>query len=289
MAVRAMACEIAAVRFMIDGGTALPPFPQSYQAFRSPAAPAGEVVVLPTDIRVEQDLRIPPGERVFSSGGSWCLDRDGEGYLLYHELPISEGTAWWLARFPADVSRLVLTINDSAYNHLTYPLDQIVLMYLLGRHGGVIVHGAGFGLESRGIAFLGPSGAGKTTISALLRRGGWSPLSDDRLIIRKIGAGHLLYGTPWPGEGMIAENRSFPLERVFFLQHGVEHRLRELSPADALRRLAAVTSIPWYDREALPGVLDTCDELIRSVRFGELTFRLDDTVRTFLEDAIRHP
>ncbi len=286
MAAWVMACEIAGVRFMVDGETPLRPFPEPYQAFRSPVAPPGEVVALPTDIRVEPDLQIPPGERVFSSGGSWRLDRDGEGYLLYHELPAPEGAAWWVARFPADVSRLDLTIKNPGYNQLTYPLDQIVLMYLLGRHGGVIVHGAGFGLDGRGIAFLGPSGAGKTTISALLRRGGWSPLSDDRLIVRKIGSGHRLYGTPWPGEGNIAENRSFPLERVFFLRHGAEHRLLELSPAEALRRLAAVTSIPWYDREALPGVLDTCDELIRSVRFGELTFRPDDTIPTFLEDAI---
>jgi hypothetical protein len=270
---------------MLEGETALPPLPDPYRAFLTTAAGITEVIDLPIAVGRVPELQVPRGTRVFTAGGSWCMDREGEEYVLYYDPPAG-GRAWWKARFPADVSRISLSVSDLAFNHLSYPLDQIILMFLLGRRGGIIVHGAGFGRNGGGMAFLGPSGAGKTTISGILRKGDWSPLSDDRLIVRKVGGAYRLFGTPWPGEGLIAENRSFPLERIFFLKQGGENLIREVPPAEAIRRLVTVTSIPWFDREALPAVLDFCDELIGAVRFSEITFRRDDSARTFLEDAL---
>jgi hypothetical protein len=50
-----------------------------------------------------------------------------------------------------------------------------------------------------------------------------------------------------------------------------------------LEQLLPVTSIPWYDREVLPDVLDFCGDLVSSVPAYELYFRPDPGVVDFLE------
>jgi len=99
---------------------------------------------------------------------------------------------------------------------LQYPLDQVLLMYALSRCRGILVHAAGASADGKGLLFPGISGAGKSTISALLRAGdGVHLLSDDRIVVRGNGSGGFdLGGTPWPGDAGVAENDSVPLDRA---------------------------------------------------------------------------
>ena len=154
-----------------------------------------------------------------------------------------------------------------------YPLDQVLTMYLLG-DSGFVVHAAGLAFEGRGVAFPGISGAGKSTIARLLAgRPGWLPLSDDRVILGRAGDGPVLHGSPWPGEGKVAENRSVPARLFLFLEKGSDNRVTPITPAQALARLFPVVSMPWFDRELLPGRMAGCEALAESVPAAVLEFR----------------
>lgn len=169
--------------------------------------------------------------------------------------------------------------SDVAINPFCYPVDQVLTVYALAERRGVLVHAAGLERDGRVILFPGVSGAGKSTISRLLAgRNGWTLLSDDRVILRQRDSGWCAYGTPWPGEAGFASPRCAPLAGIYFLRKADAHRATRLTPSAALRALMPVASIPWFDPEVFPSVLDTCGELTRELPAGELLFRRDPGV-----------
>ena len=157
-----------------------------------------------------------------------------------------------------------------------YPLDQILMMYYLATRRGALVHAAGGSVGGKGLIFPGVSGAGKSTLTRQIMAGkpqDIEMLSDDRMIVRKIDGNFKAYGTPWPGDAGIAVNKSVPLRAMLFLHRGKQNEIRELTPQQALEQLLPVASIPWYDRDVLPDILDFCDDLITNVPSYELHFR----------------
>jgi hypothetical protein len=224
-----------------------------------------------------------PGRTIFRSSASWTmLAEDGDRAFLFRQ---PDGAPLYLARFRPggpDVSvvcaeRMVEAHDGATFlrNPFVYPLDQVVSLYLLAGRG-LTIHAAGALVSDRGVVLAGVSGAGKTTISRLAAgREGWEPLSDDRVIVRLDEAAATVYGTPWPGEGDVAENRYGPLQWLVFLSQGETNGVERLEPDQALKRLLTTASVPWYDEHYLGRVLDACGRLVRQVPAALLTFRPD--------------
>ena len=63
----------------------------------------------------------------------------------------------------------------------------------------------------------------------------------------------------------MAENTSAPFSGIFFLKHGSENRIKEITQQEALERLLPVASIPWYDKDLVPKMLDFCGDLVSHV------------------------
>ena len=146
-------------------------------------------------------------------------------------------------------------------------------MYLLGSRG-ILLHAAGAVIHGRGMAFSGVSGAGKSTFTRLAAgRPGWQPLSDDRVIVRVGEASPTLWGTPWSGEGKVAEHRCGEMAGLFFLEQGTTHEIRPLTPGQALSRLFQTASLPWYDAEYLEEALAGCGRIVETIPCGVITFR----------------
>ena len=225
------------------------------------------------------------GRVIMDSTAHWSvLARDGERAVVFR-LP-SEAEPDWVARFHPgsdEVSvvcspRLLETAGGTTAlrsSHFGYPLDQILTMYLLGRRG-LILHAAGAIIHGWGMAFSGVSGAGKSTLTALAAgRPGWQPLSDDRVIARVGEAPPTLWGTPWSGQGQVAENRSGEMVRLLFLEKGSTHEIRPLAARQALPRLFQTASLPWYDAEYLEHALAACARVVEAIPCGVITFRPD--------------
>jgi hypothetical protein len=255
----------------------------AYRSFlsSSPTAP-------PATDAVQVTLGVSPhssfaGRTILESTATWSiLARDGERAVVFR-FP-SESEPAWVARFrpgSLDVSidcspRLLEAVGGTTAlqsSQLSYPLDQILTMYLLGDRG-LILHAAGAIVGGRGVAFAGVSGAGKSTLTGLAAgRPGWAPLSDDRVIARAGGGPPRLWGTPWSGEGRVAENRCEEMAWLLFLEQGATHEIHPLTPAQALPRLFQTASLPWFDAEHLETTLAACDSLVRTIPCAVLTFR----------------
>ena len=235
--------------------------------------------------------------QIFDSGRSWEMFTDGDEYVIAFDSAGFRPMPFWLARANRDFSRVTVYCGEeltqvrdgvtAISNPVCYPLDQILLMYVLAPRGGALIHAAGVDIDGRGCIFPGPSGAGKsTTCQQFISRSDFCILSDDRVIVRNSGATFNVFGTPWPGDAGIARNAHVPLRGIFFMLPGQANRITAIDRREALERLMPVTSIPWYDREIVEKNLTFMENLVSNVPAYELRFKpsleVADVVANFI-------
>jgi len=292
--------EIAEVSFTIDCKT-MPvtdePHNVSYTPFIKERIESG-TTSLTINIIPEMNEFPSGGEftEIFKGYGSWSMFRKGEEYLLVLN-PTLAGGPECTVRFNPRLEDLFVYCGEmniveaaggkKVSNPFTYPLDQIILMYYLAIKGGAVMHAAGMSINQRGYIFPGRSGSGKTTLSKqFMAQKVSGMMSDDRVIIKNTNKTFRVFGTPWPGEGGIASNTSAPLEGIFFISHADSNWINELKPQRALEKLLPVVSIPWFDREIMPLVLDFCGSLVTNIPSYELFFKPDTEVVNFLDKFV---
>lgn len=153
---------------------------------------------------------------------------------------------------------------------LMQPLGQLLLLNVLAKEGGIMVHGLGINDRGKGIAFVGKSGAGKSTLAGLWKdQESVDILSDEHIIIRKKNGQFWLYGTPWPGMAAAAASENVPLNHIFFIEHASENRILDrVTIAD----LVPLLFLPFWDKMRMKVVLQFCEDLIRKIDCKKLGF-----------------
>jgi hypothetical protein len=230
------------------------------------------------------------GAPVFDSGkGLWRLYRGAGGPEIVFTSPMLGAAPYQTAAFSDDFRRGEITLRRSSFADrgpiypLHYPLDEVFMVHLLARGLGVEVHGGGVVLpDGRGWLFVGVSGAGKTTLSKIwLGEPGVKVLSDERIILRAEDDGVWMYGTPWHGDGHIAEPGRARLDRVFFLRHGARNALAPVPATSVVARLFVCGFTPFHDAAGLDFSLGFLGDVARRVRCDELAFVPDRSAVEF--------
>jgi hypothetical protein len=237
------------------------------------------------------EVEIPSGEPVFDSGGVWKLYRDGTRHRFVFSSPALGPLPYKEATFEPDFTSGEVTLRRACFQPaqglwpLEYPLDELIVQGLLARGRGAEIHACGIAdAVGHGLLFVGQSGAGKTTLARLWQDACGAPvLSDDRIILRRVGDSFTMYGTPWHGEAALAEPASAPLTRVFFLEHGAVNAILPLTGAEAATRLFACGFPPFHDRDGLDFTLAFLAELATEIPCHELRFVPDRQVVEFVE------
>ncbi|MBI5882376.1 MAG: hypothetical protein HZB91_04655 [Elusimicrobia bacterium] len=165
-------------------------------------------------------------------------------------------------------------------------ISRQLTVTLLGS-SGLLLHAAGLAVGEGGVALAGSSGAGKTTMTRLLRGSGPEipVLSDDRIVLRRSGSRWLLCGTPWPGEDRLAANRAVPLKKLFILRQAKSNGLASLSPSGAAAALLRCTFAPWWDKKLMEAALGSCARLCREIPVQEFSFRNTKDAGAWLRTA----
>lgn len=223
---------------------------------------------------------------VFDSGDAWRGFREGAD-LLIDMAPEGAPSRLWTARLHGGRDRVTIHCGEplrvtggpegpAVQNPMRYPLDQILMLALLPPRGRLVVHGAGAVKGGVGLAFPGYSGAGKSTISRLMKS---TPeilgLSDDRIVLQAPveGGGAIVHGTPWSGDERVAANAKAKAAALVFLHHAKENALRRIDAKAALRQLLPTACVPWFDEEGASLGLGVCEAIIGAVPAYELHFR----------------
>jgi hypothetical protein len=221
-------------------------------------------------------------EPVFDSRGLWKVFRKGGRHIfdlahLAAEIDFSAGTG----------SIFLKENAPSGLPVLDYPLDEVLFSKLLADEGWVIVHACGVDPAGRGILLCGTSGSGKSTLADLFaEKKGAAVLSDDRTAAGMSRHKAWMAGTPWHGTSGRALDRTAALARIFFLRHADQNRADPLSPSEAAARLASLSVIPYWHREAAQKALDGIARLAESVAAADLGFGPDAAAVDFILDML---
>lgn len=242
----------------------------------------------------EEDLR-PKGELIFESGGPWKLHREPDRLVFSVCSSLLGSEPYKTARVTPDFrsGEVLLRRNafpdDSVVDPLQFPLNELLVIHLLGTGLGAVVHACGLVNETRGgILFCGQSGDGKTT-TARLWDGilGTRILSDDRIILRKTDGRFWMHGTPWHGEAMYAENEKAPLAAVFILGRGETNTAVPLPAEDAIALLLARSFVPFHSAAAIEFTMRFFEDLAASVPVFRLAFRPDASAVEYVRRIVR--
>ncbi|MDA8019636.1 MAG: hypothetical protein MPN21_19520 [Thermoanaerobaculia bacterium] len=270
------------------------------QPFLSASTPAEFVVPLRVDVDPPDDPRSAWDLALATSG--WQLETGASGCVRW-TLPDPRGSFLWRATVADDEisiapgNHLIDAERKTIATPLCYPLDQLLAIHMLAPLDGLVLHSAGWAHEGRALVVAGVSGAGKTTISRLLRRA--DPdllgLSDDRILIARPSgrsSAHTAeawkaWGTPWAGEGRIASPESALLVGLVFLEHDQHEVLDPMGRAEALHRILPTASVPWYDPGRAARVLETLGNLVSQVPAFLLRFRPNQDAAALLVDLLR--
>jgi hypothetical protein len=171
---------------------------------------------------------------------------------------------------------------------------RVLVAYRLLALGGVVLHSAGVTAASSASAasavsapagdegaflFLGPSGAGKTTLSRMSEERGHTVLSDD---LNALLPGEDPEGAPWvvklPFTGDLGDRREAhpprPLRGLLRLAKGSEDSLRPLSPGETLALLFACSPFVNADPHRRDLLFDVLSGLAQAAPGQGLTFSL---------------
>jgi hypothetical protein len=228
---------------------------------------------------------------VFDSGkGLWRLYRGGLGLQFVFTSTALGTLPYQMASFTEDFTEGEVSLRREVFADrlplypLQYPLDELVMVHLLARGRGVAIHGSGVvDADGRGTLFAGQSGAGKTTMARL-----WLPepdvkiLSDERVVLRQEGDVVWMYGTPWHGDGRIANQGRAPLDRICFLRHAPRNQMTALAPTESIARLFSCCFPPFYDVAGLDNVLGSLERIVARCRSVELGFVPDAAAPAFV-------
>ena len=152
---------------------------------------------------------------------------------------------------------------------------RICYSFLAVEHNGLLLHSAGVIRNGNGYIFPGISGTGKSTIASLATERE-VVLSDEMVVVRKAGEGHLVYSTPFYGTNESAgQNSNAPLKAAFLPVKDDKVYVKGTKPSQALSKL--LSSVLFFGQEPSfnQRLMDISADIITEIPFYEMHFQRD--------------
>jgi hypothetical protein len=168
---------------------------------------------------------------------------------------------------------------------LMRPFGELLVINLLAKGRGVLLHALGVSDRGKGLLFIGRSGAGKTTLANLYKpHQGVTVLGDERLVVTKRQGQFWLSGTPWPGGAFAVSADTVPLKKIYFLEHGPRNEVIADRYFNLYGLFFQQLFLPFWNREALAFALRFGEDLLSTVPAARLAFVNDTRVIEFLRE-----
>lgn len=182
-----------------------------------------------------------------------------------------------------DSSKVILQIvlkreteNPVIIDPLIHPLGSLLLLYLMQRKNGLLIHASAVAIDDNAFLFTGVSGIGKSTMARLWGECGAQILNDDRLVLRPIGDEMMVYNNPMP---YYAQNpREAKLKTIFLLKQSPENYIKPLSGVLAYSRVLGNFIQQFYEKQMVTDHLELVEQVLNKVKVFEVGFKPDHDI-----------
>ena len=150
-------------------------------------------------------------------------------------------------------------------------LNEILMLsfiYSAAFSGVVLVHASCIAIGGEGVAFIGPSGIGKSTHSGLWLKHipGTRLLNDDQPAFRLCPDGMvMLYGSPWSGKTPCYRNEGVRLRTLFRMEQALVNEAIRLDGIAAFRMLLGASSLMGRDGITFRVISETLSQIAGSI------------------------
>ena len=262
--------QLAGLEVAVDGpDSALASVPDAFPLREHVAAPPGLIVTLDVDPALDDR---PHG------AGYPAFARRRNGEALEVERADAAGT------IEVGGAPIVARFRVSNHPSSIEACLRVALSVALPRHDALILHASATTWRGRAHLFAGVSGAGKSTIAALLSgQPGWARLADDLVVVARGDRGWSAEVPPFLGTTGLPHGESFPLDDLNLLVQAPAHRRRSLSAPAAMRELLRHVVVFAAEESTSEVVLDLVARLVAEVPTYHLEFTPDEAVVQVLD------
>jgi hypothetical protein len=154
---------------------------------------------------------------------------------------------------------------------------RVVVAYRLLELGGMLLHSSGVVWDGAARLFVGPSGAGKTTVARLGLGVGFEVLSDDLNAVIPVDGGIIAEKVPFAGDLGRTPTRGarFPVVGIFRLNQAVTNRVETSSAASAVASMIAAAPFLNADPCCADQLARNAQSVAAGVARGRLYFARD--------------
>ncbi len=209
----------------------------------------------------------------------WEVWRDGEKIIVR----VTENDKTIVSHLVIDIRETVWDLflgssGDSA-DPLPYPLDGLVIYYMVMKRRAFMIHASAVNHNGRGWLFSGRSGKGKTTIARLFDNAGTEVIHDDRLIVLKRDDGWYVYSTPVYRNDIPRYAR---LDHMWLIDHGTQNTSVPVQGARAVALIMANCIQQNWDVEFPEMLISRIQEVVEEVPVSRLSFVPDSSLCRYL-------
>ena len=168
--------------------------------------------------------------------------------------------------------RAVLYWDDAYLDSVLCSMLRIVFSQAILPYGGISLHASVVSVDGKGYLFMGKSGTGKSTHSALWLENihGAELLNDDNPVIRYINGNVVVYGSPWSGKTPCYLNLSYRVGGLVRLRQAPQNEFHKQQDVTALIQVLPGCSVIRRDVRLYNVLCDTLTKVIQKVPVGLL-------------------
>lgn len=157
-----------------------------------------------------------------------------------------------------DEKRSFAVIND---------FIMIAFTYAAAARDTVMIHASTVSVANQAVAFIGASGAGKSTHSQLWIENieACELINDDQPALRIVNNIPYIYGTPWSGKRDCYRDVSAEVVAFFSMKQAQHNMLVEMSSIELFRELIGSCSMIRGDRVTMSFIVDVASRVAGSV------------------------
>ncbi|MBL7178330.1 MAG: hypothetical protein ISS66_21110 [Desulfobacteraceae bacterium] len=254
--------------------------------------------VFSTDIGEDIKLHVHHGhvpelikkEKIFDTGHTWAFYRSDGKYVLQDDALESGSSPNTYLVLEPDFKSGDIYHSDDSFNQnllpdpLGYPLNQILMILLLSRSKGILLHACGIDDRGSGYLFLGNSGHGKSTMAKLWFEKHATVLNDDRIVVREKNGEFWMYGTPWHGDFKELSPMGLAIHKIFFLHRGEKNLTVFQKGAEAVTMLLTRSFPPLWDKKGMAHTMGLCHRIVNKIPCYNLSFEPDTRIVDFLRN-----